>query len=78
MTDKQYLNCIISLYEELKICSASDPFDSQAWYDVHARIMSVHSAWYRKQRRRPRFMIFIYLLWLLSLALVVYSILRPL
>ena len=75
MNDKQYLEKMVELTEELDNVYSVVPFDPQAYRDVSARIVALSLCKNSKRRRRPWAALFCCLALLCVLMLIVYWIL---
>jgi len=77
MRDNKYLKRTNALYEELAKVASTEPFNFDAFNDVHARIMALHFAWFHGRRRRPSLMFYIICFLLTILAVIIYGIVCP-
>jgi len=75
MTEKQYLEKMIDLTEELDNAWRAEPYDPDAYNDVIERINDLHLSNHFKRRRRPWAAMFFCLALLCVLMLIVYWIL---
>jgi len=70
MTDKQYLQRMVSLMKELERSASAEPYDPDAYNDILAHCQASYYAWYHN-RHRPQYFAFASCIGLLIVLLLI-------
>ena len=75
MTDKEYLEKMIALTDELNRTASANPYDPDAYNSVIDQLNSIVPPWEQRRRRRPWAAVMIVIFLVLVLLYIVWEIL---